>query len=227
MRESLRATGSPAVGPIRHALPIRWEQLDYDELLDKRRKLVAQVVRDGFANLSASGKPSTVAEPASIEELIARGESSHVELKSTARWNLRSNAKDPRLEHTILKTVAGFLNHDGGTLLIGVSDEGGIVGAELDYQPLQKPGRDGYELWLLGDLLKTGLSGAAYTLVRVSFAAVDGHDVCRVDVAASARAVFVRGLDGKEPTEFWARVGNSTRQLVGAEMVQYQEDHWE
>jgi len=210
-----------------HALPIGWEQLEYDEFLDKRRKLIAQVVRDGFAKLTPAGRPSATAEPLTIEQLIAGGETGHVEFKSTARWNKTTNARDARLEQAILKTVCGFMNQDGGTLLIGVADSGEIVGAEVDYQTLRKPDRDGYELFLIGDLLKVGLSGTAYTLARVSFAALGGHDVCRVDVAASARPVFARPLDGKEAAEFWARVGNSTRQLVGAEMVQFQEDHWE
>jgi hypothetical protein len=35
-----------------------------------------------------------------------------------------------------------------------------------------------------------------------------------------------RSLDGKQFTEFWARVGNSTRQLVGTDIAQYQREHW-
>jgi len=47
--------------------------------------------------------------------------------------------------------------------------------------------------------------------------------------AASGRPVFARSpesRDAKEHSEFWVRVNNSTRQLVGSDMVQYQEEHW-
>ena len=118
------------------------------------------------------------------------------------------------------------MNAEGGTLLVGVSDTGEVLGLEPDYQTLSKPNRDGYELFL-GDLLKTNLSGAAHALARVSFAGIGALDVCRVDVAASARAVYAKPLDGKEPSEFWARIGNSTRQLVGSDMDQYKTDHWD
>jgi len=208
-----------------HALPVGWEQLPYDEFLEKRRKLIAQVIRDGFQKLMPADQGGLKAGAASIEELLAAGESTNVEFKSSARWNIKSGAKDPKMEQVIVKTVASLMNNEGGTLLIGVDDSGKALGLQSDYQTLGKQNRDGYELFLR-ELLKTSLSGAAQTLVRISFAPGGGHDICRVDVAASARPVFVKPLDGKEPTEFWVRVGNSTRQLVGSDMAQYQEDHW-
>ncbi|MDQ3588118.1 MAG: ATP-binding protein, partial [Actinomycetota bacterium] len=49
------------------------------------------------------------------EELIDRSETYEVEFKSTARWNLREAVKDKRMEDAVVKTIAGFLNTDGGT----------------------------------------------------------------------------------------------------------------
>ena len=174
-----------------HALPVGWEQLSYDEFLDKRRKLVADVIRDGFKKLLPTTVEDAKTPVMSVEELIKAGESVNVEFKATARWNVKGKLKDPRLEHVIVKTVAAFMNNEGGTLLIGVSDSGEVLGLQDDYQTLNKPNRDGYELFL-GDLFKTCLSGAANTLVRTSFATVRGQDVCRLDVAASGRPVFAR-----------------------------------
>ena len=62
-------------------------------------------------------------------ELIKAGEGERVELKSTARWNLRTSERDPHLEDEVVVTVAGFMNAAGGTLLIGVADDGAIVRA--------------------------------------------------------------------------------------------------
>ena len=42
------------------------------------------------------------------------------------------------LEEIVLKTIAGFLNGDGGTLLIGVTDDKQIIGLENDYKTLKK-----------------------------------------------------------------------------------------
>jgi hypothetical protein len=36
-----------------HGLPENWHLLDYDDFLQRRRKLIAQVTRDGFEKLSS------------------------------------------------------------------------------------------------------------------------------------------------------------------------------
>jgi hypothetical protein len=38
-----------------HALPAGWEELEYDEFLSRRRKLLAKVIADGYLKL-ATGK---------------------------------------------------------------------------------------------------------------------------------------------------------------------------
>src|SRR5205823_2592336 len=59
------------------------------------------------------GKQAFFAVPS--DELIAGDETYEVEFKSTARWNLREGRKDKRMEDAVVKTIAGFLNTDGGT----------------------------------------------------------------------------------------------------------------
>ena len=68
-------------------------------------------------------------------DLIEGGESTTVEFKSTLRTNLHTNKQDKEIEHEVLKTLAGFLNTDGGTLVIGVADDGTPVGIEADKFP--------------------------------------------------------------------------------------------
>jgi Schlafen, AlbA_2 len=186
-----------------HALPLGWEQLRYEEFLHKRRRLIARVVRDGFQTLlpASLAAASRAAATTTTSELIAAGESLNVEFKSSARWSYKGQVRDPKLEHVIVKTIVGFMNAEGGTLLIGVDDKGQVVGLEADYQTLGKRNRDGYELFLT-QLLDTNLSGASLPLARISFSQVDGQEVCRIDVAASAQPVFVRPIDGRQPTEF-------------------------
>jgi predicted HTH transcriptional regulator len=44
--------------------------------------------------------------------------------------------RDPQVEAVIAKTVCGFLNGRGGTLLIGVDDEGEALGLAADLELL-------------------------------------------------------------------------------------------
>lgn len=37
-----------------HALPVGWEQLDYPTFLERRRRLIAKVVREAFETLTGS-----------------------------------------------------------------------------------------------------------------------------------------------------------------------------
>ena len=132
------------------------------------------------------------------------------------------------MEHVIVKTVCGLLNAEGGVLLVGVDDDGEVRGIEPDLRTLgSRKNVDGYQLFLR-QLLENSLSAATAQIVQIRFHALNGHQVCEVAVAASGRPVFAKPArgSGSETSEFWVRVGNSTRQLHGDHMVQYQEDHW-
>ncbi len=207
-----------------HALPVGWEQLDYTAFLERRRQLIAQVTRDGFDRLWDHKK---VAPQGTISDLIAAGESQMLEFKSTARWNIRTGSPDKKLEHAITKAVCAFLNAEGGTLLIGVDDDGQVLGLGNDWRSLGSKGnRDGYELYLR-QLLVNSLSIQTAGVVRIRFESVDSHDVCVLAVAAASRPAFARPVDGGQgPSEFWVRIGNASRQLHGDDMVEYQAQHW-
>jgi hypothetical protein len=208
-----------------HALPVGWEQLEFSTFLERRRDLIAGVVRDGFARLQ-EGTASSPATP-SLSDLLAVGESQSVEYKSTGRWNVRAGLPDKKMEHVITKTVCGFLNGEGGTLLIGVDDDGNVVGLDDDLKTLgSKANLDGYEL-ALRQQLDTNLSIQTAATVRISFERTDNQDVCVVSVAASGKPVFAKAQDGAQGlNEFWVRIGNATKQLHGDDMVEYQSVHW-
>jgi hypothetical protein len=208
-----------------HALPIGWEQLDYATFLDRRRDLMAHVVREGFSRLWEDHKALPAA---SVSDLIAAGESETIEFKSTARVNLHTGQVDPKMEHVIVKTVCGLLNHEGGTLLIGVADDGEVLGIEPDLRTLGAKGNaDGYELHLR-QLLDAALSVVTAQTVRIRFHAAQGRQLCAITVAASGKPVFARPAKGSAAggSEFWVRIGNATKQLHGEDMVDYQQQHW-
>ena len=162
--------------------------------------------------------------PPTAAELLRRGESGDVEFKSTARHNVRSGQKDERMERTIAKTVAGFLNGDGGALLVGVADDGTVLGLDDDLQHMKAPDVDRYELWLHDYLART-LGAAAVALVRVSFPEVNGRQICLVRVSPSPRPVFLRPAKSDQ-VFFYARLGNSTRELPVDQAISYAADHF-
>ncbi|MCY3580480.1 MAG: DUF262 domain-containing protein [bacterium] len=206
-----------------HALPRGWDQLDYQEFLEKRHKLIAEIVRKGFYRINQD----TQDYDKTLVDLIRSGESHTVEFKSTARYNLKAGRHDKKMEHVIVKAVCGFLNSEGGTLLIGVDDEGKVLGLEDDLSTFKnKPNMDKYELWLR-NRLEADLSIATAGVIQIEFPSTPDGDVCKVQVSPSGRPVFAKPLEGNLPhMEFWVRIGNATKQLYGVEQHEYIDKHW-
>jgi|TARA_B100001971_G_scaffold126411_1_gene116395 chaperone required for assembly of F1-ATPase len=78
-------------------------------------------------------KHSNLDENHHIYNLIKRGENKNVEFKSTLRKSI-DNPKIPNdvIENSVLKSILGFVNADGGDLFIGVNDAKEIIGIEVD-----------------------------------------------------------------------------------------------
>jgi len=158
-------------------------------------------------------------------EIAAAGESDTVEFKQTARWNIHTQQRDEKIEMVIAKTIAGFMNADGGTLLIGIDDAGHPTGLDNDLSLGKVSDHDRYQLWLTDHIQRT-LGKTAAARIDVTFEPVEGIDVCRVDVEASDRPVFLDEPKGPRTAYFYVRIGNSTRRLLPDELLRYRDDHW-
>lgn len=129
------------------------------------------------------------------------GETRFLEYKSTMRWDVKLGEKAKYIEDSTVKTIAGFANsNSGGTLLVGVADNGGIHGLEDDYATFSKRGERGdRDLWgqhLKNLLDRLGTSAAA--LVDWEFFTIDGKDICRISIEPSDHPVHETRGSGTE-----------------------------
>ena len=161
----------------------------------------------------------------SAEQLIRIGESSRVEFKSSARFNRHTGQRDEKIEQVIAKTVAGFLNAEGGALLIGVTDDGDVCGLADDYALMKVPDSDRFELWLR-DMLVLALGVSEAARIDIAFERLRDLDVSIVRVPPARRPVFVRPTKGDAPPVFVVRMGNSTRELPVDQTLAYCVDRW-
>lgn len=164
----------------------------------------------------------SVALDSDLRTLLARGESATLEFKSSFRWDLRENKPNRALEGVVLKTLAGYMNGSGGTLLIGVADDGTILGLDQDYSTLKKRDRDGFEQALM-TAIAAKLGADACHSVQIVFHSVESKEVCRVIVAPAHRPVYVK--DGDKP-RLYVRTGVSTRELNVQEAINYTTARW-
>lgn len=153
------------------------------------------------------------------EEIIAKGENDDVEFKSTLRWDLRQDKKNPAMEHACLKTIAAFLNTTGGNLLIGVEDDGNILGIE----------RDGFEnndkfLLNLWQLIQSSLGVELSPYIKTITEKSETGTVCRVHCKPSPKPVFLskKGSDD----EFYIRTGPASVSLKMSDAIKYIQTHF-
>ncbi len=163
-----------------------------------------------------------------VDEIIDNDEDYAVEFKSTARWDLHKSEPNKAMEDAVVKTVAGFLNTDGGTLLIGIGPNREVVGLSHDYAKVKPRNGDGFVNWLTTHLINA-VGHAAVMRTRARITTYAGHEICRVDVAQSQRPVYAR--TSKADRLFYARTNNSTRafpdeQVAAEELAAYRADHW-
>jgi len=159
----------------------------------------------------------------SIEELIANDEDDAVEFKSTARWDVREAKRNPAIEDAIVKTIAAFLNTEGGTLLVGVGPDRSLVGLKLDYPHVKPPNGDGFVNWLTTHLLNA-LGSPAVKRTRARVVSHHDVDICRLDVAKSSQPIWAKTSNGD--TVFFVRMNNSSRAMPTNDLDAYLADRW-
>jgi hypothetical protein len=161
-----------------------------------------------------------------IAALVNAGESDRVEFKSTARVNLATGQRDDVIEHEVGKTLCAFMNGKGGTLIIGVDDDGQPLGIDADLPTLgRKKDVDAFENFLR-TFLRDRLTGST-AMFAIDFPSMGEVTICRVQVGASPEPRFLKAKKGdKAGTEFWVRAGNRSERLEGPDLVAYQKERW-
>ena len=199
--------------------PRLWEIQNYDAFIEERRRLIARAINEFMDDLL---KADAIIGAKNITDIIAEGENSRIEFKSSLRWDYKSSQVNKALEMIVMKTITGFLNTDGGILLIGVSDSKQILGIENDYKTLHKADRDGYELHL-NQLVSSCIGKERCLNISISFHEIDGKDVCMVQVEPSPKPAYLQ--EGQE-SRFYIRTGNQTQPLDMKESYDYILQHW-
>jgi len=149
-----------------------------------------------------------------ILELIKNEENEKLEFKSTLRLNLHTNEIDRKIEYATLKTITAFLNSNGGTILIGVSDSGEILGIEKD----RFENNDKLKLHLT-NIIKEKIGNKFLHLIDYETMKKKEKIILIIKCKKSNQPVFFRPT--KDEEEFYIRVGPSRIQIKGSELIEY------
>lgn len=197
-----------------------WKLDNYEMFLEKRRKILSKELNQFLENLT-----ETKTEEVNIDiyDMIQAGENHHVEFKTTLRYDMKTNQVNKELEQVVLKTIAAFSNGQGGTLIMGVTDEYEVVGLDNDYNTLKEGNKDNFELHLRNLVNKAyGVDFAANNLT-ISFPMINDTEICVVEIKPGNKPVYTEVADkyGIKSEKFYLRSGNSSPELPTREIANY------
>lgn len=148
-----------------------------------------------------------------LRQLITDGESKTVEFKQTLVLDVRKETKEKYIEDVAIKTVAAFLNSDGGFLLIGVDDDRNIVGINGEIEKFFS-NEDKYLLHFKS-LFTSRIGAEYYPFINQRIVSLEGRKVFFIECERSDKEVYVDGKD------FFVRTNPATDKLEGPRLVNY------
>lgn len=147
-----------------------------------------------------------------ILRLIEGGEGKTVEFKSTLRRNLHTGSVDANVELEVFRAISGFLNTEGGTVLVGVSDDGVPCGYDSElFNSEDKVKR------YVGDKVRSFMRGAEL-LVESSVHTIAGKEVVKIDCRPSRKPIYFKM---KAETLFYVRTDAATLSLDVSQALEY------
>ena len=214
-----------------------WTAGRYEEFLARRRDAMADGINGLLASLSPGGSGrgadlatikagesdlATIKAGESDLATIKAGESDTVEFKETMLYNIRTKMKDNKLKKTLLKEIVAFMNTNGGTIYVGVSDSQKIMGIERDYKLTDRHANwDGWSLALV-DGIKT-LGSIAASCISHEPVMIDGKTVAKISVKKGRRPAY---LDPTGEAKFVVRIGSESVHYNTKDAAEYIRDRF-
>lgn len=201
-----------------------WKVDNYREFLIHRRKLLAYAMND-FLNSYKHEQENNINIAENIEQLLLMDESETLEFKETWQYDIRQSEakKEPikniQLHLNCLKTVAAFLNSNGGNLLIGVNDEKSIEGLDRDLKLIQNRSLDQLETQISKVLIEA-IGSDKKPYYSMTSETIQENKVIRIKVDKCISTKTWVKFSGEEI--FYIRDGNSSRKLKPEEA----DDYW-
>ena len=149
-----------------------------------------------------------------LRSLVRQGESKTLEFKQTLSLDVAKQTKESYIEQSALKTLVGFLNSEGGTLLIGVTDDEQILGLDLEIKKLHRGSRDNL-LKHLKNKVKSAIGEAFYPLLDYQLVDVVKSPVLMIRCQPADKPCFL------DAVEFYVRTNPATDKIDGLVQHEY------
>ena len=163
-----------------------------------------------------------LSESDQIAEWISRrgNETDQIEFKETLMLDIKTQTSEKRLETSSFKTLVGFINNNGGSLVVGVSDSGEVNGMEHELIKFHKDSHDKFKI-TFGNKITKRIGKEFLNNLSYDFILIKGKYVFRIKCTKSKNKCF---LDGED---YYVRRHAYTEKLAGPELIKYIEEHYD
>lgn len=195
----------------------------FSDFMKYRQELIRSRIKEliGWTEVQSTREPALN----DIEHLIQMPEDERLEFKSTFKSNLETNKSDDGLKFSALKSLAGFLNAKGGTLVIGYDEKGKtVVGLEKDYKLMKHGDRDSFELEFWSYIEANIDKEIVEKTIDLRFEANKNKEIAVIEVKRSQTPVYIK-KNGRKI--LYVRRRNKTEDLEDPEAInKYIEKHF-
>tara|TARA_Y100001980_G_scaffold17475_1_gene4801 strand:+ start:2087 stop:3823 length:1737 start_codon:yes stop_codon:yes gene_type:complete len=148
-----------------------------------------------------------------IKSLIRQSESNVIEFKETYGINSHHGGTDKKMREEVLIVINSFINTDGGFLIVGIHDNGEIIGLERDLKA-NKNSKDEI-LKNIANLIKDSLDAEFNDCITYEFVNVEEKDLLMFKVEKSFRDCFINGK------KYYYRTNPASILLEGKQLINY------
>lgn len=193
------------------------ELTDDEQLITMLRGLVAKALGNSVENT----EPILTETPIEKEADTADAEINYgienqvVEFKTSIVYPAGANSNQANLDeqiNVIMRTINGFLNAKGGTIYIGIKNDGTPSGIEADLHTLNCD-IDKYER-IIRDRIVKEFNKDVNGTIDITFIEDHNCTICRIHIPAYISPIAYRG-------EFFQRQGNEVRILKGNDLIMF------
>ena len=174
--------------------------------------------RYGYVRLLGLGERVEKQKREKLEFCLASGETKLVEYKETLSLDIQTKTKEKYIEESALKTICAFMNTAGGTLIIGVKDNGDVIGTDHEIDKFHKS-PDKFLLHLK-NLIKHKIGEQCYPLIDYELRVFQNAKLLLINCEKSNKEIFMNGQ------EFYVRTNPATDRLEGKKMLEYCREHF-
>ena len=207
---------------------------------------VKNIIDSTKINIDSLEVNSNTFESPSLKQLLEIGETGTIEFKSSILWSLNLNESQLKNSNSYLlnnfgrktsliiiaRTIAAFLNSEGGYLLVGIKEnketnENEIIGIESEFIKLKDPTTDGFRRKIVDSILKPYFPEYVFnhltSYLSIQFDIIQNKTICLIKVNKSPKKVFLK-INNKD--YFLIRTDAETRELTGRSIVDYCEERF-